>query len=230
MGSVPSWNNPDGFNCTDCHEPHGDPDGAVDVLTNPITNVYRNLRTDAGNDGSGSVNVSYAITTNDLTKDVYESNGPAEYSVNDVFFNEPADTSSPARSGMAEWCKKCHTNFHGDKGGTEVGGGTGVAWLRHPSAGADIGALQPGTHSDDAIYNAKTNKVKVMDPGGNWGSALDGNETPFCLSCHKAHGNQNAFGLIYMSGEGDVTEEGDDGTAARDLCHQCHGQGVPPTP
>jgi hypothetical protein len=45
------------------------------------------------------------------------------------------------------------------------------------------------------------------------------------MSCHKAHGNQNSFGLIYMSGTGTVTEEGDDGVQAKDLCKQCHVQG-----
>jgi hypothetical protein len=230
MGSDPPWSNSDGFNCTDCHEPHGDPDGAVDVSGSPIYNVYRNLRTDAGNADvetptlSDLVNVSYAYTTNDFAKDVFET-GPALYDVSNVFFNEPVST----KSAMAEWCKKCHTNFHGAKGGDEVGGTGGIQWLRHPSADADIGA-QGGTHSDNAIYADKTNKVKVMDPDDGIAPDGSGDETPFCLSCHKAHGNQNAFGLIYMSGEGAVTEEGDDGTQEAHLCHQCHGQGVPPTP
>jgi hypothetical protein len=41
----------------------------------------------------------------------------------------------------------------------------------------------------------------------------------------KGHGNQNAFGLIYMLGTGTVTEQGDDGVDARNMCRQCHGMG-----
>jgi hypothetical protein len=44
------------------------------------------------------------------------------------------------------------------------------------------------------------------------------------MSCHKSHGNQNAFGLIFMSGTGTITDNGDGG-AYRDLCRQCHRQG-----
>ena len=49
--------------------------------------------------------------------------------------------------------------------------------------------------------------------------------SPSCMSCHKGHGNQNAFGLIYMLGSGTITEEGDNGVDARNLCRQCHGMG-----
>lgn len=222
------WSNPDGFSCVDCHDPHGEVGGAVDVFSingieedYPDLGVYRNLATNIGTAGT-YVNVSYAVGTRDPNRDVFERTAPRSYNVTDVDFNEPV----PDRSGMSEWCKQCHPNFHGNKGGPEVGGAIGTEWLRHPSADANIGA-QGGTHSSLSLYSSYTNKVKVMDPSGTWdGSSSE--VTPFCLSCHKAHGNQNAFGLVYMSGEGDVTEEGDDGTTVTALCHQCHVQGVPP--
>ena len=118
---------------------------------------------------------------------------------------------------MADWCKSCHTNFHGATGGPEVGGGT-EGYQRHPNADVNFSS------SMQTRYNAKTNKVKIMSPTGVWDPApLE--STPFCLTCHKGHGNQNAFGLIFMSGTGTVTEEGDSGTGERDLCKQCHSQG-----
>jgi nitrate reductase cytochrome c-type subunit len=52
--------------------------------------------------------------------------------------------------------------------------------------------------------------------------------TPTCTTCHKAHGNQNPYGLIYLKGTGAVTEEGDaDGQTEglRTMCKQCHSQG-----
>ncbi len=70
-----------------------------------------------------------------------------------------------------------------------------------------------------------------MSPTGQkpkpYGSATgyDGTDTeltPSCMSCHKSHGNQNAFGLIYMVGTGTVTEQGDDGAR--------RSQQLPPVP
>jgi cytochrome c553 len=213
-GSDPAWNNPDGLNCADCHNPHG---------YNPNGNPYRNLAHDPGNYSFGTVLVTYAVGTNDLTKDVYET-AAAAYDVSNVWFNEPDET----KSAYADFCKGCHTKFHGAKADANMGGATGEEWLRHPTADANIGALGGG-HSSRDVYASKTNKVKVMNATGVWESSNPDDfvhATPSCMTCHKAHGNQNAFGLIYMSGTGTITEEGDtDGTQARDLCKQCHVQG-----
>jgi len=213
-GSNPAWSSTTGLECTNCHFPHG---GAN----------YRNL---AGNQGNYSSlgRTHSAVTYNevpglDLTKDVYQvAAAPmaTHYAVSNVFYNEPARPTY-GESAYAYWCKGCHTDFHGAQGGTEVGGATGEEWLRHPNAVANIGALGGG-HSSLATFTSRTNKVKVMSASGTYPAA---DNTPSCFSCHKSHGNQNAFGLIYMSGTGTVDEEGDDGTAARQLCKQCHVQG-----
>jgi len=81
--------------------------------------------------------------------------------------------------------------------------------------------------------NNGVNKVKVTS--NNVGTGTDGTFTdasPFCLSCHKAHDNMNAFGLIFLSGTAGqpYTEEGsttDPQTGIRNLCRQCHTQGAP---
>lgn len=200
-----TWSNAAGLECVNCHAPHG---GAT---------YYKNLSPRAG-PGSATV-PTYAVGTNDLTKDVFEV-AARDYSVENIWFNEPSSTES----AMAKWCKVCHVDFHGLKGGPEVGGTATGEWHRHPSSDANIGALGGG-HSSLSTYNGRTNKVKVMSPTGVWGPTVPGDVTPFCLSCHKAHGNQNAFGLIFMSGTGTVTEQGDDGTQAKDMCKQCHRQG-----
>jgi hypothetical protein len=212
-GSNPAWNNPDGLNCIDCHHQHGYGGGF---------NEYRNVRNTPGNTGFPGVELSYAVGTNDPTKDIYIT-AVREYDISNVFFNEP----DPTGSAYADWCKGCHTEFHGATGGGEVGGATGVEWVRHPNAEANIGT-HTGGHSSIGVYASKTNKTKVMSETGIWDSMdpleLAGS-TPSCFSCHKAHGNNNAFGLIFLSGTGTVTIDGDDGTAAKDLCKQCHVQG-----
>lgn len=210
-GSNPAWSSAAGLECTNCHFPHG-------------STSWRNL---AGNQGNYSSQgrtyslVTYATGTQDLTKDVFQTAaGPmsVHYAFSNVQFNEPDQT----KSAYAFWCQGCHTDFHGAKGGPEVGGATGEEWLRHPNADANIGAMGGG-HSSLSQFSGLTNHVQVMSASGVIPSA---DNTPSCMSCHKAHGNQNAFGLIFMSGTGTITEQGDDGTSVRSTCRQCHRQGA----
>ncbi len=201
-----TWVSPSssGLRCIDCHSQHGQ-----------TVTQYRNLKGPA---------LTYAITTNDPTKDVFER-APASYTEADVDYNEP----NAAASGYATWCKQCHTKFHDASGSANMGGASGgdagtlTPWLRHPQADVNIG--QNATYiSSLAQYQGHTNRVKTMDPNGSWAAPVAG-VTPTCFSCHKSHGNKNGFGLIYMAGSGTtVTEEGDGGQY-KDLCRQCHVQG-----
>ncbi len=208
-----TWSNADGFTCTDCHQQHG---------FNPNGDAYRNMHYSPGGQlAYPGMIVTYATGTNDLTRDVYQStaSGALHYDWDNVSFNEPDIT----RSAYADYCQACHTDFHGTRGSTNMGGSTGVEWLRHPNAHIEIGGNGAG-HSDLGLFQGHTNNVKVMSASGLWdGSNAD--LTPSCMSCHKAHGNQNAFGLIFMDGSGGtVTEEGDGGSGASALCGQCHVQ------
>lgn len=203
----------DGLECTHCHSQHGS------------ATQYRNLLNRGIFTGKS---LTYAIGTNDGTKDVYEHSA-LMYDDTYVDFNEPSTTAS----AYANWCKSCHTNFHGVAGGPEVGsqsggvgtGGSGPAWVRHPNADVNIGTPSATFVSSLTQFNSHTNRVKVMDSQGLWnGLPADNTVTPSCFSCHKAHGNKNGFGLIFMTGTGTVTEEGDGGVY-KDLCRQCHVQG-----
>ncbi len=207
-----TWANAAGLNCTDCHQQHGySPSGG---------NPYRNLTYSPGGAYAypGMI-VDYAVGTNDLLVDVYEvaDSGASHYDWDNVFFNEP-DASA---SAYADFCKGCHTDFHGAAGDVNMGGSGGTDWVRHPAAGVDIG-IAGGGHSSLAVFQGNTNQVKVMSATGDWAAGVD--VTPSCMSCHKAHGNTNSFGLIFMAGTGVVTEAGDDGVQAKDLCAQCHVQ------
>jgi hypothetical protein len=219
-----TWTSSEGLECVHCHAQHG------------IASQYRNLL----NRGDfGGKNVTYATTANVLTRDVFQRAARA-YTEPDVDFNEP----NTAASAYANWCKTCHTDFHGVAGGAEVGGISGGnsnpaivdGWVRHPNADVNIGT-RGGATSDSASfissyvsrYYTRVNRVKVMAPNGDWlpDPATARVLTPSCFSCHKAHGNKNGFGLIFMNGTAGSptpTEEGDGG-AYLDLCRQCHSQG-----
>ena len=203
----------EGLVCTTCHAQHG-------------TSNYRNLLNRGIFTGD---TISYAVGTNDLTKDVFER-GAAQYTEADVDFNEP-DTRN---SRYGQWCQNCHVDFHGRGGDANMGGQAGgeggagnpAPWKRHPVADVNIGTPGATFISSLARYASLTNKVKVMDSQGLWtGTGGDNTVTPSCMSCHKAHGDKNAFGLIFMNGSGTRTEEGDGGVY-KDLCRQCHSQGA----
>jgi len=216
-----------GLECTNCHTQHG------------RAGVYRNL-----GPRSGVPQVIYQISTSQpgTSVDVWinlasytagsgnaATFGPYYDQANIRFLrNEnPAYNSS---NNIVAQCAYCHSNFHGAVGGAEIGG-TGTPpeeFIRHPSSGVDIGGLGGGGHSALTRYTAATNKVKVATNDYTGYT----NSSPICVSCHKAHGNQNPFGLIFMSRTtGTISEEGTTPAAAtladgvRNLCGQCHGQG-----
>lgn len=221
-----------GLTCVNCHAAHGGNAGG---------NSYRNLGGYGTAVGSATA-ISYSRGdvegSNDLNLWVFEDqssgNSVNHYGRSAITFNEPVGATSVSAYG--DFCKGCHTNFHGAVGGAEIGGvldpvsGYYEEFIRHPSTSeSDIGGIGGG-HSRLTQLTGHTNQVQVMSPAGQRADAYDGTDTglsPSCFSCHKGHGNQNAFGLIYMTGTGTVTEEGDQATgAARDLCRQCHGQGA----
>lgn len=213
-----TWSNSSGLACIDCHQHHGLDLGAGDVGGNTNIDNYRNLRPDAGG-ATPALGVSYSAGTNNKTKDIFEVSFGTR-AISDVKLNEPNSTAS----GIGVFCKKCHNDFHGNVGGPEIGGSIANGlFVRHPAAGVDINGIGGG-HSSLAAFNSTANPVRVMDPDGSWtADAYDGNETPTCLSCHRAHGNGNSFGLIFQKGTSAITENGD-GTNVKDLCRNCHIQ------
>lgn len=223
------------FDCADCHDPHGTID-------------YRNLDPAIGE--STGLNVYYEkAATNGAA--VFLRSGiagvvgagdgvatpasvPTNYAVSVMDLQEPAPDTA---SAIGAWCGGCHGDYHGSS--TDGNMNNATDWVRHPTADANIGGGDTGgtnleLFADGIAGVTKTTDVKVMDPTSLW-DGTSTNLTPTCLSCHKAHGNQNPFGLVYMGQTGTITEEGTaDGvtTGAESLCHQCHGQGTSfvPTP
>jgi hypothetical protein len=221
-GSSPAWRaqSMQGLTCIDCHTHHGS--------TGPRP-AYRNLRSDAGNNRAGEGLVTYnqgAPGALDPTADVFQRRA-RDYDESAVDFNEPDQTDS----AIARYCAGCHGEFHGQAGAeSNVGGvkhgSSFTRFLRHPAAGVDVGAAGEGWSRAQLLASRK-NRVKVMSPSASWGRA-DPGATPTCITCHKAHGNGNAFGLIFRSGHGTVTENGDTGgSRPEDLCGQCHDTAAP---
>lgn len=219
-GSQPLWTAQnengigEGLSCINCHHPHG----SIDV-GHPTGSQFRNLRDDVGN-GSG-LWVTYndgSPGVNDLTRDVFQR-GALAYDEARLDWNEP----DPTRSAIARWCGGCHSVMHGNDL-TTGGEGPGSGPLNeHPVEGED---LESGMLTR---YNSLANRVKVTSEIGTWFPAGP-DATPTCVTCHRSHGNGNRGGLIFRSGTGTPTEDGDTGGNAQgDLCRQCHGSGSPLT-
>lgn len=229
-GAAPggAWTNSNGLDCIDCHTQHGRTTGSGATTAG----VYRNLNVFFNGDASqtpAAGTMSYAVGTNDVTKDVFER-AAASYDNNDVDFNEPVSNVSE----YAAFCGQCHANFHGDASAANMrntAGPAGTEWYRHPVADVNIGVAGGGHSSISRAWGLRAYRVKVLSAAGNWGTqgtplggTATGDWTPSCMSCHKAHGNQKAYGLIFASGAANPGEDGD-GTNYKVLCKQCHAQG-----
>lgn len=244
VGITTDWYTGDttGLECINCHTQHG------------IAGAYRNL----GPRTLGTANLpTYAIsTTNDNTKDVWinvaapytantgnSANFSPYYDTANVSYNrnDKALGTTNASNAMDTQCATCHGNFHGGPADTTIrDGGTTPdnldGFIRHPTGGIVMGASGAagyGGHSTLSRFTGATTKVKVYaDDRTAWADA-----TPGCVTCHKAHGNQNPFGLVFLSRTAaSVTEQGGYATGQvenpngyqqgyRNLCGQCHGQG-----
>ncbi len=227
-----------GLECISCHAQHGP------------TTAYRNLGPYALGGAATASRPTYVInTTNDATKDVqiavappytpnsgsaatfnpYYDNANVSYNRNDATVGGKLTSNR-----MDTFCATCHGDFHGGAGDTNIGATPAAldGFIRHPTSQVVIGgaaAQSYGGHSALTRYTGATTKVKVYSSVSGFTDA-----TPGCVSCHKGHGNQNPFGLVFLSRSAtSVGEEGGYGatqtqdlkTGYRNLCGQCHGQG-----
>ena len=230
------YDNSKGLTCTSCHLQHGS------------STVYRNL----GPRTAAFQPTFQMNTANDTTKDVWVNiastyvagSGVAgtfnpQYDRANISFNKnvvtpPAGSTLQSSNRIDTFCSQCHGDFHGGPGDTSVGATPAAldGFIRHPTSVVVMGqssAQGYGGHSSLTRFQANTTKVKVYASAADYSDA-----SPGCVTCHKSHGNQNPFGLIFLNrnatsvdeqggwatGQPQSTQEG-----LRNLCGQCHGQG-----
>ena len=209
--------------CVSCHSPHGG-------------TGFRNLVPYgmSGSPGYSAANVKPTVTkaaafspSTDVTilgGDTYVfGSGLAKYYARDqVVYARSATAIGPyngasSSNRLDHFCGVCHGNFHGgDKvnpDNVSQGGSASSAFLRHPTGLVTIGSFStPGAAANLKVYQAAAAQNAATD-------------SPGCVSCHKSHGNNNPFALIFPAMTvKDTTEEGDGG-AYRNLCNSCHGMG-----
>jgi hypothetical protein len=233
-----------GLRCSDCHAVHGVPGG------------YRNVGNPHGRwEGlvaAASIQPLYTINPAlNVEPSVLQPPGTGVDPSTDVTERAARDyQASHVRFGygggayrMNAFCGVCHGNFHADPGTNPAPG----PFKRHPTFHAFVSnsRLTRDPTTGTAAWNDAARLVKPVYRSASSGftAPTAGTFTPGCLSCHKAHGNRNAFGLLSpTSGATSDTidaneEDGDaDETAAvaggplgvRNLCVNCHVQGRSP--
>ncbi|MBI5835681.1 MAG: cytochrome c3 family protein [Candidatus Eisenbacteria bacterium] len=185
--------------CIDCHDPHGN-------------NVARNLRWASDPDGTPDL----GLFTNPA------ATGMSRYEESNVSFGTLGSVQLREASNM---CLDCHHSF---SGASNVGHPGGDGFVRHPSyesergstnsvgQGAATGRTQPA-HWVDGVGSgfASQGRVRFVQPGAAdyaASRAVSPQNGVFCLSCHRAHGSEQPFGLVWEARKG----SGPDG------CDQCH--------
>jgi hypothetical protein len=238
------YNATSGLECISCHLQHGS------------AAIYRNL-----GPRTAAFQPTYVLgTTNNTSLDVWinasgytANSGSAAtfnplYDTANVSYNRTLGITAPTGATMTTsnrldtFCSACHANFHGGPGDANIGGSAAAldGFIRHPTSNVVIGASGAqgfGGHSALSRFvnggGAASTKVKVYanDRAGYTDAS------PGCVTCHKAHGNQNPFGLIFLNrNAASVNEQGGYasgqsemangyGQGYRNLCGQCHGQG-----
>jgi hypothetical protein len=215
------------FNCANCHAVHGS--GAYRNLglssymglegmafdgTNPFTAVGPTYNP------VDQVTGARAVTAFDPGRDVTITAAARSYTTATVQFGV-GSANTTARNGMNAYCAVCHGNFHGDANTRDQIGG--IDFIRHPTSaipravGAGGNGLLLGTNTTALVRPAWT-----VDASGT------GAFEAACLSCHKGHGNQQGYGLIYPNAAAaNVDMENGDGlkTNVRSLCITCHPMG-----
>jgi len=219
--------------CTTCHSPHGGT-GFRNLAGYgfPSTSSTKPLFT---KDTTFSATNDINININGASRNWGTDSLASYYGRDKITYTKLASpvtmNSVNSSNRLDHFCGVCHGNFHGGEvTATTVGNSTD--FVRHPTStvlisNAAHGASRWNNNVSPAntgltLIGQKTLKnVKVYTADGTYDEA---SSSPGCVSCHKAHGNNNPFALVYPSRTAvDTTEEG--GGQYRDLCQSCHPMG-----
>lgn len=198
-----SYTKAGGLVCSDCHDPHGTPN-------------YRNLRSDPNSGHPGSFDILVGTQVKETTP--FDPQLPNADVVCDA-----GNISFYAQNNVNEWCADCH-----DKLSSNSAGSSPAHFKGHPT-GIEIGTVylhtnlanwQSGVQGPATGFGSDVGDSAPGIPRVRYGSPTGSNtitnfgDRVFCLSCHKAHGSQYKYGLVwpYHQSSADMLSG----------CQQCH--------
>jgi len=199
--------------CLNCHDPHGKDRDDADYR-------YRNLRW-ASKPGEEPIIKAHVKSSPGAPINVYER-------VNIGYAAPDEANPVPEWREVTNICFDCHHNFIGDSNTRYADNGILDDCGRHPVTYSERGVWEP--------INGRPDVTEVDTDPVNWATGGAGFTTPrlpfivkgaenytqaifvapnneiFCLTCHKAHGSGNSFGLTW------------DYSTSTDGCQQCHNK------
>ncbi len=213
-GSNPIVTFPTGLTCVSCHDAHGNGN-------------YRSLKSNVGNGTHLKVSYINGIYSGSSSIFQVELNPTSiHYSTRNIQYRRDTPVD-----GLSQWCKGCHTNFHGTGGEINDSGillgdnnATNSAWVQHPITGVTMSQAVKNQHLDSsAWFNEKLkSRLPVVSPSNQIpGTNTNSDNQVACITCHKAHGSTNPFGLIY---DNPLSPNREDGTSLMQSCQQCHNK------
>lgn len=228
--SLGSTESPPGFigdwrevlTCALCHNPHGN-------------RYYRNLQENVALDTN--ITVTYETTPKNMytgqpvIQELYfhgmdEKGGDflKRYDEKNISYRLSENGSE---YGLSIWCATCHKMIHGIGGDAHMGGSPSGdydgmhSWIQHPTIGITLSRGVRNGHINDFYWWSK--KIKSRPPyvsaSGDIGTPFSSDNTPFCGTCHKAHGSDNIYSLIFSNPN---TPELCDGNSITGTCQACH--------
>ena len=192
--------------CIDCHSVHGNGNPRnLQWASYPEGTPPLGLFTAAGATGVAKYdrsNTAYGTLNSVALREVSNICIDCHHTVSGAYYNDPDGDGIHSKHPAYE-------SERGDPNSIDQGLARGSSdpahWIAGVGTGFDGAARVPFMASGASDHGAAT----VIDP------ALNG---VFCLSCHKAHGSQSPFGLVWEAGTG----------AGPKGCDQCHAKALMP--
>jgi hypothetical protein len=159
--------------CTSCHDPHGN-------------ESFRLLY-------GSALGPEYGGGRYDFEEDAPIAKGNSRRTYVGGGGNETNARHTIYKSGMAEWCSNCHTDFHSENTtnfvhptGEELGSTMAAAYNAYVSTDDPSGGSQATAYWGLVPFEAVNVDLETADPT-NYTLGPTGVDQAMCVSCHRAH-------------------------------------------
>lgn len=132
-----------------------------------------------------------------------------------VYYGNARTDTIAVTDTISALCAQCHGHFHNAADITSAGGDMSSPWIRHPS---DIDMRAVGGEYAAYVYDVEA-PAALSTLVAPTSTAYDSEAIVTCISCHRAHGSENAD-LLRWAYSG--MEAGTTGAAAGTGCFRCH--------
>ena len=212
-----------GLSCVFCHDQHGNANYR-NLKPYPLTPLTRDPDVTTG------VKVTYEESFSANEPGIVNTplTNPARFDTSNVVYRRHEYSGNVVQ--ISRFCGACHENFYDAPGGANVEGSTSGhnstnnQWIRHPVGGITIAQGETNLHVDHDTSSVNlggaSSDLRVIDLDG---TVNTGDEQPFCLTCHRAHGSSRHSSLIFGS-MGVETDGGGSEDQMTDTCQKCHNQ------